>query len=197
MATIEFWYEFTSPYSYPAAMGIEKTAAENDVQVQWKPFLLGPIFKAQGWDNSPFNIYPAKGAYMWRDMERICEAQNLAFTRPTIFPQNSLTAARLALCTVVAGHVADFTKLVYQAAFANQKDIFLPETLEQILKSLTIDPSVAFEQAGSLDVKAALRANTDAAMEKQIFGAPSFVTQDGELFWGNERLAQAVAWRAG
>jgi len=197
MATIEFWYEFTSPYSYPAAMGIEKTAAENGVQVQWKPFLLGPIFKAQGWDNSPFNIYPAKGAYMWRDMERICEAQNLAFTRPAIFPQNSLTAARLALCTVVAGHVADFTKLVYQAAFANQKDIFLPETLEQILKSLAINPDVAFEQAGSLDVKAALRINTETAIEKQIFGAPSFVTQGGELFWGNDRLAQAVAWRAG
>ncbi len=197
MATIEFWYEYSSPYSYPAAMGIEKAAVENGVQVEWKPFLLGPIFKAQGWDNSPFNIYPAKGAYMWRDVERICQEQNLAFTRPALFPQNSLTAARLALSPAVAGQVADFTKLIYQAAFADQKDISLPETLELVLTSLKIDQGIAFEQAGSLDVKKALRINTQTAINKQIFGAPSFVTQDGELFWGHDRLAQAVAWRTG
>ena len=68
---IEFWYEFASTYSYLAAMRVEAVAAAAGVAVEWKPFLLGPIFHAQGWDNSPFNIYPVKGRYMVRDMERL------------------------------------------------------------------------------------------------------------------------------
>ena len=197
MATIQFWYEFASTYSYPAAMMIEETAARSGTKIIWKPFLLGPIFKAQGWDNSPFNIYPAKGAYMWRDMERICQAQDLPFSRPTLFPQNGLAAARLALCPEMKDKIADFTKAVYSAAFADQKDISLPETLEQILQSLSINPVTAFEQAATPEVKAALRHNTETAIKKQIFGAPSFVTRDGELFWGHDRLAQALAWKPG
>ena len=65
---LEFWYEFASTYSYPAAMGIEALAETAGVEVVWRPFLLGPIFGEQGWNDSPFNIYPAKGRYMWRDM---------------------------------------------------------------------------------------------------------------------------------
>ena len=74
---IEFWYEFASTYSYLSAMRVEAAAKEQGVEVQWKPFLLGPIFNSQGWNDSPFNIYPAKGAYMWRDMERQCAAYDL------------------------------------------------------------------------------------------------------------------------
>src|ERR1041385_7871678 len=73
MPTVEFWYEFASTYSYPAAMRIARKAREADVTVRWRPFLLGPIFGAQGWNDSPFNIYPAKGRNMWRDLERICQ----------------------------------------------------------------------------------------------------------------------------
>ena len=71
-ATLAFWFEFASTYSYPAAARIEARAAAAGIAVAWRPFLLGPIFASQGWDNSPFNIYPAKGRYMWRDLERIC-----------------------------------------------------------------------------------------------------------------------------
>ena len=69
--TLDFYLEFASTYSYPAAMRLGVLAQAAGVAVRWLPFLLGPIFKAQGWDNSPFNIYPAKGRYMWRDVERI------------------------------------------------------------------------------------------------------------------------------
>ena len=94
--SIEFWFEFASTYSYPAAMRIEEVAAERGREVIWKPFLLGPIFRRQGWDDSPFNLYPAKGRYMWRDLQRICKRQGIAFRRPTLFPQNGLLAARVA-----------------------------------------------------------------------------------------------------
>jgi len=197
MTTIEFWYEFASTYSYPAAMRISDIAAKAGVKVKWCPFLLGPIFKAQGWADSPFNIYPLKGVYMWRDMERICQHYNLAFTRPVIFPQNGLNAARLTLSPVVLAKRAEFSRRVYQAAFARQQDISSLETLTEILKSLAIDEQQALSQAASPEVKAALRTNTETAIKKQIFGAPSFVTPDGELFWGDDRLEQAVAWRPG
>ena len=93
---IAFWFEFASTYSYLSTMRIERLAAEKGVEISWKPFLLGPIFKAQGMDNSPFNIYPEKGKYMWRDMERRSAEYGLEFKRPEAFPQNGLHAARLA-----------------------------------------------------------------------------------------------------
>ena len=94
MANAEFWYEFASTYSYPAALRVGALAEARGVSLAWRPFLLGPIFAAQGWRDSPFNIYPAKGRYMWRDVERTCEAMGVPFKRPSPFPQSSLLAAR-------------------------------------------------------------------------------------------------------
>jgi 2-hydroxychromene-2-carboxylate isomerase len=65
--TVEFWFEFASTYSYVAAGRIEHLSGAAGVEVAWRPFLLGPIFQKQGWSDSPFNLYPAKGAYMWRE----------------------------------------------------------------------------------------------------------------------------------
>ena len=94
---LDFWFDFASTYSYPAAMRIAPLAREAGITVRFRPFLLGPVFKAQGWDTSPFNLYPAKGRNMWRDLERLCGDLNIPFRRPAPFPQNSLLAARIAL----------------------------------------------------------------------------------------------------
>lgn len=109
LKSIEFWYEFASPYSYLAAMRVEEVAIAHGVLVEWKPFLLGPIFKQQGLDNSPFNIFKAKGAYMWRDMERACNELNLSFQKPSRFPQNGLFAARVAMCEEVKMRCPEFS----------------------------------------------------------------------------------------
>src|SRR5215475_8269845 len=97
LPVLDFWFDFASTYSYLAAMRIGPLAQKADVWVRFRPFLLGPIFKAQGWTTSPFNLYPAKGRHMWRDLERSCAELQLAFRRPDPFPQNSLLAARVAL----------------------------------------------------------------------------------------------------
>jgi 2-hydroxychromene-2-carboxylate isomerase len=99
---VQFWFEFASTYSYPAAMRIERAAAKRDVYLEWRPFLLGPIFAAQGWVDSPFNIYPAKGRYMWRDLERLCAGLGLPLRRPSRFPRSGLLAARVALAVPVS-----------------------------------------------------------------------------------------------
>jgi 2-hydroxychromene-2-carboxylate isomerase len=129
---LEFWYDFASTYSYLSAMRIEALAGAAGVDVAWKPFLLGPIFAAQGWTTSPFNLYPAKGRNMVRDIERIAAARGLRFALPAKFPQNSLMAARLALVGTEEGWVAPFTRAVYAAEFADGADISDRATLQSV-----------------------------------------------------------------
>ena len=92
---LSFWFD-SEQYSYPAAMQIEQLAQELGVPLSWNAFLLSRIFRAQGWHDSPFNLYPVKGRYMWRDLRRICKAEQLPFRRPSQFPRNGLLAARIA-----------------------------------------------------------------------------------------------------
>jgi len=89
-ANIELWFEFGSSYSYLSVMRIEQLAAGLGVTVQWRPFLLGPIFKSFGWSTSPFVVQTWKTEYVWRDMERECRKYGLAWTRPTAFPRTAL-----------------------------------------------------------------------------------------------------------
>jgi 2-hydroxychromene-2-carboxylate isomerase len=197
MATVEFWYEFGSTYSYPAAMRIERLAGEAQVDLRWRPFLLGPIFKAFGWNDSPFNIFVAKGRYMWRDFERVCAAQGVPLKLPPVtFPQNGLKAARLALVGESAGWTPAFTRAVFAANYAEQKDISADDTLAGILTALGVDAGAAVEAANAPANKEALKQQTETAMARGLFGAPSFTVGD-ELFWGNDRLETALAWAKG
>lgn len=191
---IDFWYDFASTYSYVAAMRIAPLAEQSGVIVRWRPFLLGPIFQAQGLTNSPFNLFPVKGQYMWRDMERLCADIGAEFRRPEPFPQASLLAARVALVGLEQGWGEAFSRAVYQAEFADGQDIGKPETMTAVLQSLKLSPGDVFKQAQSDAIKARLRAQTEAAAALNIFGAPTFSTSDGEIFWGNDRLEQALQW---
>jgi len=191
---LDFWYEFASTYSYLAALRIEALAKERNVDIAWRPFLLGPIFKAQGWDTSPFNLFPHKGAYMWRDIERLCDAQGLKFRRPEPFPQSSLLAARLALTPEVTPRRAEFSRRVYLVHFAEGARIDDEAVLRGIVESLGLDADTALTQSRSDAVKLGLRQATDEAMRLKLFGAPSFVTLKGEVFWGNDRLETALGW---
>ena len=190
---LDFWFEFGSTYSYPAAMRIEALAAARRVTVSWRAFLLGPIFANQGWSDSPFNLYPAKGRYMWRDLERICASQGLPFRRPSEFPRNGLLAARVACCFSSAPWLPDFVRSIYRANFEEDLDISSPETIVERLALLGQDPDALLQEAQSPDSKARLRARTEEATRLGIFGAPTFVV-GGELFWGNDRLEDALSW---
>ena len=188
---MDFFYEFASTYSYIAAMRIAPLAQAAGVTVRWRPFLLGPIFKQQGWDTSPFNLYPAKGRYMVRDCERQCAALGIKFRLPDPFPQNTLTAARVALAALAEGWGEDFSRAVYRAQFAEGRQIGNPDVIGEIVRDLGHDDAV-LARAQSDAIKQELRATTEEAQRLGIFGAPSFVA-GGELFWGNDRLEQALA----
>jgi 2-hydroxychromene-2-carboxylate isomerase len=192
--SVDFWFEFASTYSYPAAARIRALADAAGVAVRWRPFLLGPIFQAQGWDNSPFNIYPAKGRYMWRDLERVCDTLGLPFRRPDVFPQSGLVAARVALIGLDEGWGEDFIQAVYRTQFAQGKLINDPAVIQGVLSDIGQAPKRVFDLAQTDEIKNRLRGNTDEAQRLGIFGAPSFVTAGGELFWGNDRLDAALDW---
>jgi len=161
---------------------------------RWRPFLLGPVFKAQGWDNSPFNIYPAKGRYMWRDLERVCDGLRIPFVRPAVFPQNTILASRVALVALAEGWGEEFCRAAYAAEFGEGRDIGLTDTVAAVLSAVGRDAASVIELAQADANKLALRKNTEEAQALGIFGAPSFVTADGELFWGNDRLEAALDW---
>lgn len=195
-ATLEFWFEFASTYSYPAAHAVEAAAKARGVSVAWRSFLLAPIFGAQGWNDSPFNIYPAKGAYMWRDLARICGAQGLPLKKPSQFPRGSLLAARITCRFAGEAWVGEFVRRVYSANFAEDADISSPFVIGKVLADMGQVPAPILQAAQAQETKDAFRAQADRAVELGIIGAPSYVV-DGEVFWGGDRLNQALDWASG
>lgn len=193
---IEFWYEFASSYSYLSVMRIEALAAQAGVAVDWRPFLLGPVFLAMGWNDSPFNIYPPKGRYMWRDLARLADKYHLPFKMPSRFPRNGLLAARVALLGAQSEWVAPFSRAVMTANFAEDREIGDEVVIAELLDGLGLDAARLIDGAQSEGNKLALRRQTERAAELGLFGAPSFRVGD-ELFWGNDRLEDALAWAQG
>jgi 2-hydroxychromene-2-carboxylate isomerase len=196
MPSLDFWYEFASTYSYPAAMRVEAVARRSGVAVRWRPFLLGPLFAESGWRDSPFNIYPVKGRYMWRDLERICESLRLPFARPEPFPQSSLLVARVALA-IEEGRRPAFTRAVYDAEFAKGRAIADRAVVAELIAEVGADAQVVLARAESPENKAALKAVGEEAKALGLPGAPCFVTASGEVFWGNDRLDAALEWASG
>lgn len=180
-------------------MRIQMLAEANSVRLQWRPFLLGPIFKAQGLTTSPFNIHVAKGSYMLRDMRRLADKQGIPFAWPKRsdgsdgFPRHSLLAARVARVGVRSSWCDAFTRATFQAEFGFGADISKAETIINILKQMHLDPTEILTIADSADIKSELRESTDEAISLGIFGSPSF-TVGTELFWGDDRLEAAIEW---
>ena len=189
---VEFWFEFASTYSYPTSQRIADEAKRVGRNVLWRPFLLGPIFKQQGWNDSPFNLYPAKGAYMYRDLERLCRNHDLPWRKPSSFPRNGLLAARVACAALNEPWMPEFARRVYRANFAHDENISKPDVILACLTGVAPDPEAALAAGADADAKACLRKHTERAVELGIFGAPSFLV-NGELFWGDDRLAAAIA----
>jgi 2-hydroxychromene-2-carboxylate isomerase len=194
MPTLDFWFDFASTYSYPPAMRIARWRPRRVSPCANRPFLLGPIFKAQRWDTSLFNIYEAKGRHMWRDLERLCADLALPFRRPEVFPQPSPLAARVALIGLGDNWGEAFRRAVFRAQLADGRRIDDLAVIGGILAGLKRDPTTALEAAQAESNKQLLRQQTDDAQRLGIFGAPTFVTADGESFWANDRLERALQW---
>lgn len=193
LKAIQCWFEFASTYSYLAVHRAEARAASYGLEIEWRPFLLGPIFARLGWNDSPFNLYPRKGEYMWRDMERRCAAQGLPFRKPTRFPRSGLLAARIVCGRMEEGWALPFARAVYRANFVDDREIEDHAVIEDLLRSVGVDPGPLITAAQSPQGKARLRQQTEEAAERGVFGAPTFIVGE-EVFWGNDRLLDAILW---
>jgi 2-hydroxychromene-2-carboxylate isomerase len=192
---IELWFEFGSNYSYLSVMRIEALASRARLSILWRPFLLGPIFKSFGWETSPFVLQAAKGAYVWKDMQRQCHKYGLAWTRPSVFPRPALLPARVALLGATRPWIGEFCRQVMLQNFAADRDIDTAQSVGDILAALELPAEEIIREAQAAPNKLRLREQTETAARRGVFGAPIFFVRD-EMFWGNDRLEDAVAFAA-
>ena len=193
---IEFWFEFGSNYSYLSVMRIEALAASKGVPIRWRPFLLGAIFKSFGWTSSPFVLQKAKGEYVWHDMLRQCRKYDLPWVKPSVFPRLSLLSMRVAMVGAEEPWIGDYCKQIMLMNFARDREIDTPEAVSEVLQQLGLPAEDILAKARSEDNKLRLRAQTEEAQARGIFGAPTFFV-GSEMFWGDDRLDDALALAEG
>jgi len=188
---IEFWFEFASNYSYLSVMRIEDAARARGVRIVWKPFLLGPVFRALGMATSPFVLQKEKGAYVWRDMVRQSRKYGLRWVQPSTFPRLGVLPLRIALLGAEQPWIGAFCRQVMELNFVLDEDINQAERMAPILMELGLPAADILAQAQAEATKTRLREQTEQARVRGIFGAPTFFVGT-EMFWGNDRLDDAL-----
>ena len=178
MSDIEFFFDVGSPYSYLAFHALPAIAERNGVAIQYRPFLLGAVFKATG--NSPPAMVPARGQWMFADLLRWSAKYELPFALPDTFPINTLLPMR-ALSAVGQAEVRDAARVLFHAYWGEGKDISNPSLLNELLGRQVV------AEASTDAVKLRLREVTDDAIKRGAFGAPTFFVRD-QLVFGNDRL---------
>ncbi len=194
-APIEFYFDFTSPYSYLASEQIEGTAARHGRTVAFRPILLGAVFRVSG--QRPLLEIPLKGDYSRRDFARSARFAGVAWAMPDPFPVATVQAARA--CLVLQAEqpalAPAFIHRVFRAYFAQGRNISDTAVLAQVLVEAGADANAVLQATGRTPVKEELKAAVDAAIVRGVFGAPYFFV-DEEPFWGSDRLPQIERWLA-
>jgi 2-hydroxychromene-2-carboxylate isomerase len=189
---IEFWFEFGSNYSYLSVMRIENEAQRHGVRIVWQPFLLGPIFRALGFESAPFVQEKEKGAYVMQDMARQCRKYGLSpWVRPSVFPRLGVLPLRIALLGAEQPWIGAFCRSVMELNFVQDQDINQPDRLSSILTELGLPAADVLDRAQAEPFKSRLREQTEQARARGVFGAPTFFVGT-EMFWGNDRLDDAL-----
>lgn len=192
---LEFYFDFSSPYGYLGSTRIEALAGKFGRTTVWRPILLGLVFKVT--EGKPLPQLPIKGDYAKRDMARIARLWDVPFRVPSRFPIATQAPAR-AFYWVADRDPALAKRLVralYHAYMADDRDISSPETTADIAATLGLDRSQLLAALADAAVKERPRAETQAALDKGVFGSP-FVIADGEPFWGADRFDHLEHWLA-
>ncbi len=185
--TVDFYYDYGSPTAYLAWTQLPRICAEKGATLVYKPFLLGGVFKATG-NQSPVMI-PAKAKFMFADLNRWARHWNVPLTINPFFPFNGLDLMRAAAGMQLREpqRFEDFNRAIYTAMWVDALDFSKPQIVAGVLQRAGFDPAAVMALASSDEAKAALRANTDEALARGAFGAPTFVVGQ-ELYWGQDRL---------
>ncbi len=192
-APIDFYFDFSSPYGYLAAMRIDALAEKYRREVNWRPILLGPAFKASG--NAPLTLQPLKGDYARRDFLRTAKFLGIPFVMPATFPISTHNAARAFywLQDRDAAGAKQLAKAFYQTYFVEARDISTAETIIDIAARHDINRDELGAALAEPAIKDRLKSEVDASLSRGVFGSP-YIIVDGEPFWGSDRLEQIEAW---
>lgn len=191
--TVEFFFDFGSPTSYLAWTQLPRIAAQADAQIIWRPMLLGGVFKATG-NQSPVSV-PPKGRYMLNDLDRFAKRYGVAMAFNPHFPINTLTLMRGAAGYQGTEQFDRYVKTLFEALWVQQENLGKPEVVAQVLTSAGLDPAEFERLVGDDAVKERLKATTEEAIARGVFGAPTFFVGD-EMHFGQDRLdfvAEALA----
>jgi len=180
---LEFFFDLSSPYSYLAATQVQPLADKTGAALIWRPMVLGAVFKATG-NEMPARV-PGKARWMGNDLQRWAEHYGVPFRFSSHFPSNAIKAMRLVL--VDEKKAAAVALAGFRAMWADDQDLTQDDVLRQIAAAGGLDPATALSAIENPEVKERLRANTDEAVARGAFGAPTMLVGD-ELFWGNDRL---------
>lgn len=182
---IEFFWDPASPYTWLAATQIEALAARTGATVSWRPFVLGKVFEATG-NRAPATV-AAKAKHLFKDLGRWAALYGQPLNFPKVFPVNSIAALRMACAAGATGDGGRLALAVMRAYWVDGIDIGQPDALVAAVSAAGIDGAALLAASQQQPVKDELRANTDEAIKRGAFGAPTFFV-GSEMFWGNDRL---------
>lgn len=193
-SAIEFYFDFSSPYSYIASEQIESLAARTARALQWRPILLGAVFKASG--GAPLTeVYGPKARYSVRDFARSAAFVGVPYRHPTVFPIGAVAASRavLWLQRERSPHAVPYIHAVFRAFFVDDRNVGDATVALDVAGSLGIDAKRLAAGVQEEEIKNALRIEVEQAIARGVFGAPTIFV-DGEMFWGRDRLEQVERW---
>lgn len=195
-APIQFWFSIGSTYTYLTVARLNDVETRTGLRFEWRPFSVRAIMIEQ--NNIPFTTKPVKSGYMWRDIERRAALYGLPAKVPAPYPLKAFDLAnRVAVVGAQEGWCPDYVRATYRRWFVDGLEAGGDPNLTESLQEIGQDPSRVVGLATSAEVGDAYDAATDQARKLNIFGSPTFVTR-GEVFWGDDRLDDAIAWhRAG
>tara|TARA_B100001123_G_scaffold2138_1_gene2971 strand:+ start:214 stop:789 length:576 start_codon:yes stop_codon:yes gene_type:complete len=177
---IDFYFDLVSPYSYVASMLIDDVALRGNAKVNWKPFLLGGVFKAVGTTEAP-GLHPVKKPYLLKDLQRLSVHLKIPIKMPPDFPVRTVLAMRT-LCGFNADEIPQAANTLYKAYWVKNMDIADPDVVASLVGR------DAVEQAGIQEIKDKLFQSTEEAVRRGAFGAPTFFVED-EMFFGHDRMS--------
>jgi len=185
--TVEFYFDLGSPATYLAYTQLPKICADAQSELTYIPMLLGGVFKATG--NASPAMIPAKGRYMFKDLDRFAKRYGVQLRFNPHFPINTLILMRAV--TGMQMHqpqrFAGFVDCLFKALWVEGRNLNDPQTVAAVLTESGFDPQETMALTNDESVKAALKENTEAAIKRGVFGAPSMFIGD-QLFFGQDRL---------
>jgi 2-hydroxychromene-2-carboxylate isomerase len=200
VATLEFFFDCSSPWTYLAFTRIQDVIARTHAQVSWRPILVGGVFNAVNKDvyERRANPDPRKASYSGKDLQDWAKLAGIQIGKPQPFPVNAVLEMRCCLAADENGKLVDFAREAFKAYWGDLKDVSKPEVVAEVCRTAGLNPDAILARAAAQDIKDKLRANTEEVIARGGFGSPTMFVNGDDMYFGNDRLplVEAALMRA-